>query len=300
MRNMAKITLRDGTVIEGTSEAIAELAERLNGEEIEGEGELKTVKRAAEVGERVLITEAYIHGGRYDNGDILTVVHDANNDSEGVTVDANGMKAYVLHNEYEVIVEDEEDAIEEGDIVKLLSTDEPTLQGFNAGDVCTVTGAYESIIMRGTRLEIYNADNRLGYCSPEKVVKLNGKIEVGDEVILDAGDDEDSYPLNGFYNGVEYKVTDMNPDHEKEGVIEIGDNSRGNPGYPRLDQVKLVRKPEDIEESTKEFNVGDYAKVVGETYNDDILAGAIVKIYREKDVDGDYRIDLVDGSDYDY
>src|SRR5699024_11775065 len=43
-------------------------------------------------------------------------------------------------------------------------------------------------------------------------------IEVGDEVILDAGDDEDSYPLNGFYNGVEYKVTDMNPDHEKEGV----------------------------------------------------------------------------------
>src|SRR5699024_906112 len=77
-------------------------------------------------------------------------------------------------------------------------------------------------------------------------------------------------------------------------------NSRGNPGYPRLDQVKLVRKPEDIEESTKEFNVGDYAKVVGETYNDDILAGAIVKIYREKDVDGDYRIDLVDGSDYDY
>src|SRR5699024_10157498 len=143
-------------------------------------------------------------------------------------------------------------------------------------------------------------DNRLGYCSPEKVVKFNGKIEVGDEVILDAGDDEDSYPLNGFYNGVEYKVTDMNPDHEKEGVIEIGDNSRGNPGYPRLDQVKLVREMEDIEESTKQVNVGDYEKVVRETSNDDILAGAIVKTYREKDVDGDYRIDLVDGSDYDY
>src|SRR5699024_5592009 len=237
MRNMAKITLRDGTVIEGTSEAIAELAERLNGEEIEGEGELKTVKRAAEVGERVLITEAYIHGGRYDNGDILTVVHDANNDSEGVTVDANGMKAYVLHNEYEVIVEDEEDAIEEGDIVKLLSTDEPTLQGFNAGDVCTVTGAYESIIMRGTRLEIYNADNRLGYCSPEKVVKLNGKIEVGDEVILDAGDDEDSYPLNGCNNGVDYKGPSRTRDEEQEGLIELGDNSRGNPGSPTLDQV---------------------------------------------------------------
>src|SRR5699024_9453332 len=56
----------------------------------------------------------------------------------------------------------------------------------------------------------------------------------------------------------------------------------------------------DEEETAKEFNVGDYAKVTGETYNDDILAGAIVKIYREKDVDGDYRIDLVDGSDFDY
>src|SRR5699024_8783524 len=48
------------------------------------------------------------------------------------------------------------------------------------------------------------------------------------------------------------------------------------------------------------FNVGDYAKVVGETYNDDIPIGAIVKIYREKDVDGDYRVDLIDGSDHDY
>src|SRR5699024_919017 len=208
---------------------------------------------------RILITNAYLAGGRYDNGDILTVVSIDSNDEEGVNVDANGMKAYVLHEEYEVIVEDEDDDIEEGDTVKLLSINEATLSGFNEGDVCTVTGVYESIIMRETRLEIYNADNRLGYCSPEKVVKFNGKIEVGDEVIIDAGDDEDSYPLNGFYNGVEYKVTDMNPDHEKEGVIEIGDNSRGNPGYPRLDQVKLVRKPEDIEESTKEFNVGDYA-----------------------------------------
>src|SRR5699024_3203268 len=127
-------------------------------------------------------------------------------------------------------------------------------------------------------------------------------IEVGDEVILDAGDDEDNFPLNGFFNGETYEVTGMNPIHpgQKGDMISIGYNWGGNEGYPTLDQVKLVRKAEDIEESTKEFNVGDYAKVTGETYNDDILAGAIVKIYREKDVDGDYRIDLVDGSDYDY
>ena len=179
---MAKITLRDGTVIEGTSEEIAELAERLIGEEVEGDPEPKTVDRSAEVGERILITNAYMSDGKYNNGDILTVVSIGSNDEEGVNVDANGMKAYVLHNEYEVIVEDEDDEV----------------------------------------------------------------------------------------------------------------------GYPRLDQVKLVRKAEDIEEVTKEFNVGDYAKVVGETYHGDILTGEIVKIYREKDVDGDYRIDLEDGSDYDY
>src|SRR5699024_5153836 len=66
-------------------------------------------------------------------------------------------------------------------------------------------------------------------------------------------------------------------------------------------QVKLLRKAGGIEEETaKEFNVGDYAKVIGETYHDDISAGTIVKIYREKDVDGDYRVDLIDGSDHDY
>src|SRR5699024_5126460 len=140
------------------------------------------------------------------------------------------------------------------------------------------------------------------YCSPEKVVKFNGKIEVGDEVILDAGDDEDKFPLIGFYNGGTYEVTDMNPSHpgQKGDMISIGYNWGGNEGYPTLDQVKLVRKADEKPEETKEFNVGDYAKVTGETYNDDISAGTIVKIYREKDVDGDYRIDLVDGSDYDY
>src|SRR5699024_3715601 len=136
MRNMAKITFRNGTVIEGTSEEVAELSERLNGEEVEGEGEVKTVKRAAEVGEGVLITEEYIHGGRYNNGDILTVVSIDSNDEEGVNVDANGMKAYVIHEEYEVIVEDEDDDIEEGDTVKLLSLslNESTLSGFEVGD----------------------------------------------------------------------------------------------------------------------------------------------------------------------
>src|SRR5699024_6991085 len=159
MRNMAKITLRDGTVIEGTSEEIAELAERLNGEESEltsaQESELKTVDRAAMVGERILITDSYMTSGKYENGDILTVDSIDVGDGAGVNVDAKGNRAYVLHEEYEVIVEDEEDAIEEGDIVKLLSLslNEATLSGFEVGDVCTVEYIYESP-MKDTRLGV--------------------------------------------------------------------------------------------------------------------------------------------------
>src|SRR5699024_9547838 len=198
MRNMAKITLKDGTVIVGTSEEIAELAERLNGEEVEGDPEPKTVNRSADVGERILITNAYMSDVKYNKVEILVVVSIDSNDEEGVNVDANGMKAYVIHEEYEVIVEDEEDAIEEGDIVKLLSLslNEATLSGFEVGDVCTVEYIYESP-MKDTRLGVKKQDGRLGYCSPDNVVKLNGKIEVGDEVILDAGDDEDNFPLIG-------------------------------------------------------------------------------------------------------
>src|SRR5699024_3881928 len=193
--------------------------------------------------------------------------------------------------------------IEEGDIVKLLSLslNESTLSGFEVGDVCTVEYIYGSP-MKDMRLGVKKQDGRIGFCSPDNVVKLSDKIEVGDEVILDAGDDKDNYPLNGFFNGETYEVTGMNPSHpeQKGDMISIGYNWGGNEGYPTLDQVKLVRKAEDKPEETKEFNVGDYAKVVGETYNDDIPIGAIVKIYREKDVDGDYRVDLIDGSDHDY
>src|SRR5699024_9152492 len=155
-------------------------------------------------------TDSYMTSGKYENGDILTVDSIDVGDGAGVNVDAKGNRAYVLHEEYEVIVEDEEDAIEEGDIVKLLSLslNESTLSGFEVGDVCTVEYIYESP-MKDTRLGVKKQDGRLGYCSPDNVVKLNGKIEVGDEVILDARDAEDNFPLIGFYNGETYEVTDM-------------------------------------------------------------------------------------------
>jgi len=48
------------------------------------------------------------------------------------------------------------------------------------------------------------------------------------------------------------------------------------------------------------FSVGDYAKVVGDTYYSDIVGGAIVKITDLADEEGDLRFELVGDGDYDY
>ncbi|MCY1105823.1 hypothetical protein [Shouchella clausii] len=48
------------------------------------------------------------------------------------------------------------------------------------------------------------------------------------------------------------------------------------------------------------LKVGDYAKVVGETYHGDFRKGTVVKIAKDVDEDGDYKIELLDESDYDY
>jgi hypothetical protein len=63
---------------------------------------MKTVKRKANVGERILITDTYRTEDRYKNGDILTVT----GDGKDFRVYANGM--LVFTEEYEVIIETEE------------------------------------------------------------------------------------------------------------------------------------------------------------------------------------------------
>ncbi|MCM3365975.1 hypothetical protein HKK70_08975 [Bacillus safensis] len=64
------------------------------------ETKYKTEKRKANVGERILITNAVYSAGRYKNGDVLKVTH----------CTENGVRAGFIHNiwrgEYEVIVEE--------------------------------------------------------------------------------------------------------------------------------------------------------------------------------------------------
>lgn len=61
-----------------------------------------------------------------------------------------------------------------------------------------------------------------------------------------------------------------------------------------------IKDQTEGDETKKEFSVGDYVKVVGPTVCNDIKEGAVAKIIGPIDRDGDYEIELLDESDYDY
>lgn len=103
------------TNIEQVGEKIAEtdakvdaLTERVDALE-KGATQLKTVKRKARVGERILITNAQTSLGHYENGDILTVGDD--DFFGGVKIAGDSEAPYIDHSEYEVIVEESSETI---------------------------------------------------------------------------------------------------------------------------------------------------------------------------------------------
>lgn len=74
------------------------------------------------------------------------------------------------------------------------------------------------------------------------------------------------------------------------GYIDAKDLTRATDAEVAEAKEKLIPK----------FSVGDYAKVVGDTYHSDIDGGAIVKITNLVDEDGDLRFKLVGDGAYDY
>lgn len=90
-------------------------------------------------------------------------------------------------------------------------------------------------------------------------------------------------------------------DHIEIEVIIHEDGERNGERYD-VDPKYFVKADEEtvakyVEEK---FEVGETVKVIGETIFGDIKEGTIVKITGDKDSDGDYKIKLLDGSDYDY
>src|SRR5690606_10580267 len=119
----------DGNVIEGTPEELAKLvvimqAEQAKEVEEESETKMRTVKRKARVGERILITKAETPSGQYNNGDILTVSKGFGKLGSPHAIQADGVDIGIYHNEYEVIIEESTPKFKEGDRVKALADGE--------------------------------------------------------------------------------------------------------------------------------------------------------------------------------
>jgi len=64
--------------------------------------------------------------------------------------------------------------------------------------------------------------------------------------------------------------------------------------------AELERRLSAIERQSERLKVGDYARVVGDTIYGGITENQIVEIASYLDEDGIYKIELLDGSDYDY
>ncbi|MDR9792724.1 hypothetical protein Q8A72_07005 [Aeribacillus pallidus] len=105
--------------------------------------------------------------------------------------------------------------------------------------------------------------------------------EYGNLVFKDDDDDEREY--NSWYNELELFRAIETADKDIEKRV-----------------AELERRLSAIERQSDRLKVGDYARVVGDTYYGDITENSIVKIASDLDEDGLHKIELPGGSDYDY
>jgi len=112
--------------------------------------------------------------------------------------------------------------------------------------------------------------------------RVGGEANVGD-IVLITDDSWCDATEGAFYLSIDISVGDP---------VIVDDIDEKDSYYS--DGYALFRK------KPVRLKVGDYAKVVGDTYNSDIVGGEIVKITDLEDGDGDLRFELVGDDAYDY
>src|SRR5690606_2011326 len=220
----------DGNVIEGTPEELAKLvlimqAEQAKEVEEESETKMRTVKRKARVGERILITKAETPRGQYKNGDILTVSKAFGKLGSPHAIQADGVDIGIYHNEYEVIIEESTPKFKEGDRVKALAGGE---YGYvREGEIGTIVNFIEDDV-DSYNIEVKTADD-YDYFRPQdleliaeeavqfgKIGRKPGEFKKGDIVRVVGGhghrkgticevitsDGSDSPYVSGMYDDV--------------------------------------------------------------------------------------------------
>lgn len=173
-----------------------------------------------------------------------------------------------------------EDRYDNGDIfeVKEERSDGSVRVEIEGGRVVLVLRyEYEVIIEEenGDKLKMYDA--------------RGNEIKEGDRVKLQVKDKPRhgwGDVSNGEIGTVDY-ITD-----EKEVIVNFPSNSHWYALPNEL--INLSAEP------SFGLSVGDYAKVTGLTFFGDITEGSYVKIVEDIDYDGEHKIELIDGSEYDY
>ncbi|MGI1828739.1 hypothetical protein ACRPLG_02585 [Bacillus safensis] len=119
----------------------------------------------------------------------------------------------------------------------------------------------------------------------EEYEKTDRPVREGDLFLLKEGHLVGRGEVGAFYSTKKYE----------DGDIVIPTAFTGN-----ASNTQSIGKGVAFRKKHVRLKVGDYAKVVGDTYNSDIVRGAIVKITNLADGDGDLRFELVGDDYYDY
>ena len=129
-----KMKLPNGSVIEGTAEELAELNEFINGKE---QAEEETFSKPVQVGDTIRITDAYLTGGEYEDGDVLTV-EEVDVDGDVIATNKTS-RMIILSKEFEIIARPQRqprpdtNKPDEGDIVVI--TENTNISRNDIGDI---------------------------------------------------------------------------------------------------------------------------------------------------------------------
>ncbi|WP_431805532.1 hypothetical protein [Bacillus pumilus] len=196
--------------------------------------------------------------------------------------------------DYAKVVDDSvQDAVTKGDFVKITEDDETTLP-FKCDVVIgkSACGGYiwarESDLVLATEAEVKaakEAETPLKVGDYAKVINNVMEYREGNIVKIAEGGSRFDFKVD-FIN-----VTGLSKfPGQVYGYIDAKDLTRATDAEVAEAKANLAPK----------FSIGDYAKVVGDTYYSDIVGGAIVKITDLADEEGDLRFELVGDGDYDY
>lgn len=232
-------------------------------------------------------------------------------DRRGVVVDDEGDSHDFINTYGRTFVKTQETArAKEGDLVRIIDKYSEG-QPYDNGDVFVVSRTYGDGDIRVNNNSHFLLEQEYRVIDPkEDTPQVGDKILVYDSFISD----------DQYTNGDVLKVTEVSESGSvrAEGV-DVGLIRREFEIVPTDTPVRksstcvkddLNGRVDELEErvgklgkdgkTSQNIEVGDHVRVTGETLWDDIDEGTVVKVTSPMGSDGEYQIELLDGSDYDY